>query len=192
MNPYIYVDSNPINSINITGLAARVVNGYWVDDGSNFYTATGGSFTDRLSENFASDVVTLAPLPKFNLFSNEAFFFEKITAPSTLVDKSTSLSSASESAYRASVNTKNWLPKDKHMMNSTAKKYAKFNTNDQLIVKDRVIEALRSPNATFLSNGFSSNSYQVITNMNRVIGTKGQTSLKVIVDKNGKIRHHTL
>lgn len=40
---------------------------------------------------------------------------------------------------------------------------------------------------TFLSNGFSSNSYQVITNMNRVIGTKGQTSLKVIVDKNGKI-----
>ncbi|WP_254636623.1 RHS repeat-associated core domain-containing protein, partial [Acinetobacter oleivorans] len=66
LNPYIYTGANPINSTDITGLAARVVNGYWVDDGSNFYTATGGSFTDRLSENFASDVATLAPLPKFS------------------------------------------------------------------------------------------------------------------------------
>ncbi len=52
---------------------------------------------------------------------------------------------------RVSVNTKNWSPKDKHMMNSTAKKYAKFDTNDPLIVKDPVIEALRSPNATFFT-----------------------------------------
>ncbi|WP_336028529.1 RHS repeat-associated core domain-containing protein, partial [Acinetobacter pittii] len=84
LNPYIYVDSNPINSIDVTGLAARVVNGYWVDDGSNFYTATGGSFTDRLSENFASDVATLAPLPKFNLFSKELSLVSKISPITSL------------------------------------------------------------------------------------------------------------
>lgn len=138
--------------------------------------------------NYSSKLCpTMAPLPSFNLFPKGTLFFETTTAASTLVDKSTSLFNASESAYRASVNIKNWLPKDKHMINSTAKKSAKFDTNDPLIVKDRVIEALRSPNATFLPNGSSSNSYQIITDMNRVIGTKGQTSLKVVVDKNGNI-----
>lgn len=188
LNPYIYANGNPIGNVDPSGLYAYVNSrGEWVENGQNFYSASGGAFTDKIAYNFAIDVATMAPLPSFNLFPKGTLFFETTTAASTLVDKSTSLFNASESAYRASVNIKNWLPKDKHMINSTAKKSAKFDTNDPLIVKDRVIEALRSPNATFLPNGSSSNSYQIITDMNRVIGTKGQTSLKVVVDKNGNI-----
>ncbi|WPO68375.1 RHS repeat-associated core domain-containing protein [Acinetobacter haemolyticus] len=65
---YHFTDSN--------GKAAVVRNGVWVDDGTNFYSASGGYFTDRLSSTFLGDFATLAPAPsalKFSYFYNNLF-----------------------------------------------------------------------------------------------------------------------
>lgn len=53
-----------------SGLYAYVNSrGEWVENGQSFSPASGGSFTDRIAYNFANDVATLAPLPKFSWLS---------------------------------------------------------------------------------------------------------------------------
>ncbi len=68
LNPYIYANSSPVENVDPSGLYAYVNSkGEWIENGQSFYSASGGEFTDRISYNFASDVATLAPLPKFGV-----------------------------------------------------------------------------------------------------------------------------
>lgn len=53
-------------------------------------------------------------------------------------------------------------------------------------VNNIVKEGLRSSNAQFLPNN-QPNSYKVITDLGRSIGTKGETKIQVIVGADGKI-----
>ncbi|WP_308464602.1 RHS repeat domain-containing protein [Acinetobacter colistiniresistens] len=76
-NRYQYGWNDTYHFTDANGEAAVVRNGVWVDDGTNFYSSTGGGLTDLISQNFASDLMTLAPLPKFNLVSKAALFSEK-------------------------------------------------------------------------------------------------------------------
>src|ERR1700740_3082764 len=50
-----------------------------------------------------------------------------------------------------------------------------------------VREALTSPNAQFLPNGTDPNSFRVVTDLGRVVGSKGETVVRVVVDFSGKI-----
>lgn len=70
-NPYAYAENDPVNKVDPSGLYAYInANGEWVDNGKSFHSPTSGSVTDRLAYNFSNDVATLAPLPKFGIFSN--------------------------------------------------------------------------------------------------------------------------
>lgn len=70
LNPYIYANGNPVSNIDPSGLYAYInAKNEWVENGQSFYSISGGAFTDKLSYNFASDVATLAPLPKFSWLS---------------------------------------------------------------------------------------------------------------------------
>ncbi len=96
------------------------------------------------------------------------------------------LKKASETAFETASKVDNWIPKDKHLLGSTAKRSAKFVTNDFGDVRAVVAEALRSPNAMFLPNNVEG-SFQVVTDLGRIIGTKGQTKVRVIVGKEGQV-----
>lgn len=72
------------------------------------------------------------------------------------------------------------------MLSSTAKRAAKFNTNNIKNIRAIVSEALKKSDANFLPNNVEG-SFRVVTNLGRVIGSKGQTSVRVIVGNNGKI-----
>jgi hypothetical protein len=48
-------------------------------------------------------------------------------------------------------------------------------------------EALTSPNAQFLPNGTDPNSFRVVTDLGKMVGSKGETVVRVVVDFSGKI-----
>lgn len=49
-----------------------------------------------------------------------------------------------------------------------------------------MVEALRSPNASFMANDVD-NSFRVVTDLGRGVGSKGQTFLRIIIGDNGKL-----
>ena len=59
------------------------------------------------------------------------------------------------------------------MLGTTARKSAQFNTANIDNVRGLVKEALASPNAKFMVNN-EDNSFRVVTDMGRVIGTKNR------------------
>ncbi|EPF73317.1 RHS repeat-associated core domain-containing protein, partial [Acinetobacter gyllenbergii] len=92
LNPYIYADGNPVDAIDPSGLYAYVNSkGEWVENGQNFYSASGGDFTDRIAYNFADDVITLAPLPKlgFTTKIDELFKLADLSVDIARVNKNT-------------------------------------------------------------------------------------------------------
>ncbi|ENW81670.1 hypothetical protein F909_01354 [Acinetobacter sp. ANC 3929] len=78
-NRYQYGWNDTYHFTDANGEAAVVRNGVWVDDGTNFYSASGGYLTDRLGSTFLSDFSTLAPAPSLLKFS---LFYEKLLARS--------------------------------------------------------------------------------------------------------------
>ncbi|UAB73126.1 VCBS repeat-containing protein [Vibrio sp. SCSIO 43132] len=96
------------------------------------------------------------------------------------------LNSASNMAYKAASNVHRWTPKDKHLLGSTAKRAAKFNSNSISDVQRVVAEALRSSSARFMKNN-ADDSFRVVADLGREIGSKGQTSVRVIIGNDGKI-----
>ena len=97
------------------------------------------------------------------------------------------LDNASKTAFDAAKNNvTTWTPKDKHMVGTTANRSAQFNTNNVSDIQNLVKEALNSPNAKFLPNNVDG-SFRVVVDMNKPIGTKGQTSIRIIIGNDGKI-----
>ncbi|WP_239367145.1 hypothetical protein, partial [Snodgrassella communis] len=97
------------------------------------------------------------------------------------------LDDASKTAFGASKNSiDTWIPKDKHMVGTAATRSAQFNTNNVSEIRSIVREALDSPNANFLPNNIDG-SFRVVVDLGRPIGTKGQTSIRVIIGNDGKI-----
>ncbi|MBK7706179.1 MAG: hypothetical protein IPJ30_10445 [Acidobacteria bacterium] len=103
----------------------------------------------------------------------------------TAAASESALLSASQTAFAASKNVSSFNVPLKHLAGA-AGRYGKFNTSDVAAIRSLLAEALKSQNATFLSNK-AMKSFMVITDLERQIGTKGQTKLKIIVGENGKI-----
>lgn len=69
-NRYQYGWNDTYTFSDPTGNWAEIRNGVWVENGKSFYTTSGGAFTDKISENFGSDWMTLAvPASKLGLLS---------------------------------------------------------------------------------------------------------------------------
>jgi hypothetical protein len=92
---------------------------------------------------------------------------------------------ASEAALKA-VKNKNIFIKNKHLNFSTGK-YAKFDTNSVETAQDIVSEAISSPNAMFFNNPNLENTFRIQTDLGRVIGTKGETSVRAIMGYDGAV-----
>ncbi|WP_041620431.1 RHS repeat-associated core domain-containing protein [Stanieria cyanosphaera] len=104
----------------------------------------------------------------------------------SIIESTSTLAEASDAANQAADNVDNWTPKNKHLQSTTAKRAAKFNTDDVNDVRDIVQEALRSPDAQFFPNN-TDGSVRVVTDLKRPIGTKGQTKVRVIIGNDGEI-----
>ena len=91
---------------------------------------------------------------------------------------------ASNAAFKAAGKVRKFTVSSKHLSNAGGR-YAKFATTKQSQVQSWISQALKSQNATFYPNG--SNSYYIITNMGKTIGTKGERLIKVVFDTAGKI-----
>lgn len=97
------------------------------------------------------------------------------------------IDNASKTAFNSAKNdVSNWTPKDKHMIGTSASRAAQFNTNNIEEIRMLVKDALNSPNALFLPNN-QPGSFRVVADLGKPIGTKGQTSVRIIVGEDGKI-----
>ncbi|MCE5284535.1 MAG: hypothetical protein LLG02_01615, partial [Pelosinus sp.] len=95
------------------------------------------------------------------------------------------LGKAAEAASKAAKNVDEFKISNKHLQDA-AGRWQKFNTNSKEEVNELIKEGLESPNAMFLPNN-QPNSFKVIVDMGKEIGTKGETKLQVIVGDDGKI-----
>ena len=86
---------------------------------------------------------------------------------------------ASNAAFKAAKNINQFKVSNKHLM-SAGGRYRKFNTDSIADVNKIIKEALTSKNAQFLPNN-QPNSYKIITNLGKKIGTKGESKVQVIV-----------
>ncbi|WP_024550140.1 VENN motif pre-toxin domain-containing protein [Siccibacter turicensis] len=97
------------------------------------------------------------------------------------------IDAASKTAFNSAKNdVANWTPKDKHMIGTSASRSAQFNTNSLEEIRTLVKDALNSPDALFLPNN-QPGSFRVVADLGMPIGTKGQTSVRIIVGEDGKI-----
>jgi len=97
------------------------------------------------------------------------------------------LEGASATAYQAAKGVNNWIPKNKHMLTTTAKGKARFNTDNDNQVRRWVADALRSPRAQFRPNGDSTDTFRMVVDMGVEVGVKGQRKIRVIVRDDGRI-----
>ncbi|UTA67286.1 hypothetical protein [Emticicia sp. 21SJ11W-3] len=97
------------------------------------------------------------------------------------------LSAASKAAFKAADNVGSIFVKNKHLSSHTTGTYAKFATADISTAQGWVQEGFRSPKARFLPNPQIPNSFQVVTDLGKKIGTKGQTSIRTIVSFDGRV-----
>jgi hypothetical protein len=95
------------------------------------------------------------------------------------------LADASNAAFKAADNAGDWTVSAKHLAGAAGRwaKYVEGSDPNALAQ-----EALRSQDAIFLPNATgSADSFIVRTELGRVIGTNGQTALRVVVSSIGRI-----
>jgi len=104
--------------------------------------------------------------------------FISLVAPGSILDD------ASRAAFDAADNVGSFSVKPKHLPGGGGK-YNKF---DYGVDPNAAIrEALTSDAAQFLPNPNLPNTFRVVTDLGRPIGTKGQTSIRVIVGMDGQV-----
>lgn len=102
----------------------------------------------------------------------------RATVGSTLASNTTKsiLADASKAAFNAADDAGSIFVKSKHL-NIGSGNFAKFTTSDINVARGWLQQALRSPNATFLSNPQIPNTFRVFTKMGTTVGTKGKRLL---------------
>ena len=96
------------------------------------------------------------------------------------------LQKASNAALKAAQKVGKFSISSKHLARAGGR-WAKFASNSKTQINRWIKEALKSKNAMFYPNGSKDGSYYLITDLGRRIGTKGQTSIKVVFDLYGNI-----
>jgi RHS repeat-associated protein len=94
----------------------------------------------------------------------------------------TGLEQASNAARIAALRVGEFAVSAKHLPGA-AGRYGKFASS--VNIREVIKEALLSPNASFKPN--PGGGFQLITNLGKTVGTKGQQAIKVVVDWSGKI-----
>ena len=91
---------------------------------------------------------------------------------------------ASKAAFKAAKGVNKFSVSAKHLLGAGGR-YAKFATSSQSVIRNLIRTALTSSSATFYAN--KGDSYYILYNFGRAIGTKGEQVLKVVFDSSGKI-----
>ena len=92
---------------------------------------------------------------------------------------------ASKAAFKAASKVGIFSVPLKHLANAGGR-YAKFATTNTSQIQNWISQALRSSNAFFYPNN-SSDSFYIIADIGKTIGTKGEHFIKVVFDTTGKI-----
>jgi septal ring-binding cell division protein DamX len=109
----------------------------------------------------------------------------KIAKSTNKITKSTSaLQKASNAAFKASKKVSKFSVSAKHLANSRGR-YAKFSTSSQKTIRQWITTALNSNFSTFHSN--KNDSYYILHNFGKKIGSKGEKNLKIVFDTVGNI-----
>jgi hypothetical protein len=95
------------------------------------------------------------------------------------------LGSASEAAFKAADDPASIFVKDKHLSSFNGR-FSMFATADKSQARSWIAEGLRSDRAVFKSNGLA-DTFKVEVDMQKVVGTRGQTGIRIIVANDGRV-----
>jgi len=201
LHKYLYASADPVNNIDPSGNFSLVSFGVAQNMRStlsNLQIEVGFSLLDSFlsddPEKAAANNALLAGVAGLiglgagtkllKLLSRKANLGKSKRIVSLLED-------ASKISFKAAKrkNIKKWIPKNKHLASSRFKRTAKFATDDIGLVRRWVSEGLRSPGAMFFPNPDFPGSFIVVANARRVIGTKGQSKIRIIVKEDGVVRN---
>lgn len=160
----------------------RTLGGYlaWAGGGAVVGGSLGLAATALAPAAAAAPAATAAGTPAVALGALKAAEVEQETGAAESI-----LVKASEAATTAADHVEDFVVPLKHL-STAGGNYGKFAAG--VDAHEVIEEALRSAQATFMRNPSDpENSFRVITNLGRVIGTKGQTAIRIIVDYSGKI-----
>ncbi|HYF95147.1 MAG TPA: RHS repeat-associated core domain-containing protein [Symbiobacteriaceae bacterium] len=206
-NLYVYVGNNPVNWIDPTGHdvcapgqsdCTAPVSGPG-EDIPTWVTAIGEAATWLVEQAYAAckalsepeltcgqaieatGMITAMPA---NAATIDAAF-SGLSMLTTTSEWSGTVSQASQAAFKAADTAGDFTVSSKHLA-SAGGRWAKFATDDAAEVSTWIKEALKSSNAQFLANN-RPDSFKVIVDVGREIGTKGERAIQVIVGTDGKI-----
>ncbi|WP_148283079.1 hypothetical protein [Kitasatospora setae] len=95
------------------------------------------------------------------------------------------LQAANSAVLKAVENPSAFFIKNKHLSFSRGT-WAKFDSADIAEVQGWVAQALKSDKAVFMQNGLR-DTFKVEVDTGRVIGTQGQTGIRIIVSNDGRV-----
>ena len=193
--PYTYTADNPLNATDPTGLCsplilclftglvtqgAREAGHLWMTE-QQAYLQWLEQARANFQESFCSPWNQLA----LGMLGEGDFAGGDFAGGDFAAEETGALADASNAAFEAADNADSWTVSAKHLAGA-AGRWAKFadGTDPNALVQ----EALRSPDAMFLPNpGGQAGSFIVRTDLGSVIGTNGQTALRVVVSSDGRI-----
>ena len=183
-NLFAYCENNPVNKIDKQGKAA-----------SNIVGGIIGGVIGALLGYIVADALKLTGWKKWALIGAitvagavlGAILGPYIAKASKKVIGiiNSGLRKASKAAFKAAKSASKFKIPNKHLAKANGK-YAKFNSNSTSQIRKWISEALKSNKATFHPNN-KKNSYYIITNLGKKVGTKGEKCIKVVFDTSGKI-----
>lgn len=207
--PYAYTGDNPINGTDPLGLC--FLGGSWCNEIQNIVASNFDSFRHNTAAvadlpgyiiQGTGEAIYDAYVNIYQDGANGCSFFslgtQEDVAGALFADESAALlgdgegevadalASASEKAFSAADNIDDWTVGAKHLPDAGGN-WAKFATG--VDPNQAVADALRSPDATFLpnSNPALPGSFVVQADVGFVVGTKGQTAIRVVVSNGGEI-----
>ncbi|ADB30581.1 Hedgehog/intein hint domain protein [Kribbella flavida DSM 17836] len=152
-----------------------------LDAGDKLLTASGRNTTVRGLRPHSQRHTTAHNL---TVAGPHTYYVVAVGTP-VLVHNTCPLRSASEAAFKAADDPASIFVKDKHL-SSFGGRYSKFATTDKAEAQSWIAEGLRSDRASFRPNGLDG-TFKVEVDMQRTIGTKGQTGLRAIVSDDGRV-----
>ncbi len=201
LNGFNYANGNPLARLDPTGFAATVSEQDEGSSGGCTRVSTCGNFARPVIDAVLNEADAAAAATKSSNPLIAATGYIEIAAAGVFVVASSvavvavaapaapevgagsALAEASQAAFRAAGAAGTFQVGAKHLADA-AGGWSKFaaDSNPQGLIS----EALSSPNAMFLPDRLPGR-FQVITDMGTVIGTTGQTALKVVLDFSGRI-----